>query len=439
MPVISQMSSVVSRAGVLLCLLLLAVGLFLAYELQLAEANEHMGYRAFPVDLSYVILLTATVSFLGVLMPTAIRRPSDFFIFLYGLFVLLPYATLYPIRNPVETLDFIVFFAVLVGPFLAVRVVSVAVPPLRVPRIITPNVLVLLLVLLCICGVILALSNPTASAGFDLVSAYERRIQGRDIYSGTPMAYLNAAIVNGFAPFLAFFAGWQRRVGLLMLSLFCGLTFFYLLGLKAPLLYIVVALVIGYSARRGKVYTMVKTIYLLLLTAFIVFLFECLLFDYSFVGDYFIRRALSVPAWVSSAYFEFMTSGTVTPWHPLHGVELSKPITFLVGENFLGFPGMNANTNAFVYQLVGSGVPMYLATILLVACVFALLDAAYAYRRNPALIYVGFSYAILLTEQAATTALVSSGIGMLVILTVFSGAGEHVKASFLSRRWAAEA
>lgn len=420
------MSSLFARAGALSSLFVLAVGLLMAYGLQLAETNEYMGYREFSIDLPYIMVSVSAIFVIGMLMPTAIRTPSNFFTFLYGLFVLLPYATLFPIRNPVGLQDFMLYFFALAGPFFAVRIVSVVVPPLRVPGLITQKALVFLVVLLCLTGMFLALSTPPASAGFDLATSYERRIQGRDIFAaGTPLAYLNAAIVNGFAPFLAFVAGWQRRVWLLALSLLCGLAFFYLLGLKAPLLFIAVASVIGYSTRMGKVHAMVRTIYILMFGAFVLFLVEYLLFGYSLVGDYFIRRAFSVPAWLSSAYFEFMASGSTTAWLPLQGINSPEPITFLVGEGFLGFPGLNANTNAFIYQLAAGGIPMYALTILLVACVFALLDATYACRRNPALVYLGFSYAILLTEQAATTALVSSGIGMLVLLVVFSGAGER--------------
>ena len=52
--------------------------------------------------------------------------------------------------------------------------------------------------------------------------------------------------------------------------------------------------------------------------------------------------------------------------------------------------------------------------------VFAVLDGVYASKANPVLLYVGFAYAILLPEQAATTALLSSGVGALVALGVFS-------------------
>lgn len=420
------MSIVIGRAVALICVFILAIGLLAAYDLQLAETNEYMGYRSFPLDLSYIICSGAGVFVIGMLMPTTIKMPSDFFTFLYGLFVLLPYASLFPIRNSVEFLDFLFFFVVLAAPFFAIRLSSFAVPALKVPALITSETVIISLVILCIAGVCFALSTPPASAGFDLATAYDRRIQGRDIFpAGTPLAYLNAAIVNGFAPYLAFVAGWQRRGWLLAFSLLSSLAFFYLLGLKAPLLFIAVAYVIGYSERVAKLSRMSRNIYILLLVAFILFIVEYYLSGYSYIGDYFIRRALSVPAWLSSAYLDFMASSENPTWSPLQGVNSSQPITFLVGEVFLGFPGLNANTNAFIYQLAAGGIPMYALTILLVASVFALLDANYKCTRNPALVYLGFSYSILLTEQAATTALVSSGIGALIMLVTFSGVSKR--------------
>lgn len=420
------MSVLFARASALSCLVALTFGLLTAYFLQLAETNEYLGYLEFPFDAPYVLALVAAILIIGMLMPVEIRCPSDFFKFLYGLFVLLPYAILFPIRSSVELLDFMIFFSALAGPFLALSAVAKVVPPLRVPRLISQDALVFMVVLVCALGVLLALLNPPASAGFDLATSYERRMQGREIFpTGTPLAYLNAAIVNGFAPFLAFVAGWQRRYWLLAFSLICGITFFYLLGLKAPLFFITLGFIIGYSVSIKRAHTIARTIYILMLIMFLLFILEYTLFGYSLVGDYFIRRAFSVPAWMISVYFDFMTSSSRPDWLPLGGVSSTEPITFIIGEGFLGRPGLNANTNAFLYQLAAGGIPMYLLTILLVAFVFALLDAAYKCRRNPILIYLGFAYAILLTEQAATTALLSSGIGVLVILVLFSGSGEE--------------
>jgi len=413
-----------ARVAALAWLFLLAAGILMAYNLQLAETNEYMGYRTFSINFPYLISLVLAVIFIGMLIPSEIKKPSDFFTFLYGIFVLVPYMTLYPIRYPTGGLDLIIFFFALAGPFCIVRIVGVIAPAVRFPRLIPVKILIFLLALLCLVGVFFALLNAPVSSGFNLETTYDRRLEGRDIFPiRSPLAYLSAAIVNGFAPFLAFIAGWQRRTWLLAFSFFCGFAFFYILGLKAPILLIAVASVIGYLARTGRIHKMTKIVYILLFSTFIFFLLEFVFFGYSFVGDYFIRRALSVPPWVISAYFEFMNSSS---WSLLLGVSSDESITFIVGEEFLGFPGLNANTNSFIHQLAAGGIPMYALTILLVTCVFLLLDATYECRRNPALQYIGFSFAILLTEQAATTALVSSGIGALVIFVVFSGSANNV-------------
>jgi len=410
------------HVGALTYLFLIALSILAAYVFELAEANESMGYFLFPIDLPYIVTSALAIFAIGKLMPRIIRKPSDFLICLYGLFILLPFAVLYPIRNTVNIQQFIFIFFTIFIPFLAFRVLSVTSITLRLPVVVKEKKMIFIITMLCITGALLALLDPPMSAGFDMVSSYDRRLEGRDIYStGTLMAYSISAIVNGFAPFLAFVAVWRRRVLLFCFTLLLWLVFFYLLGLKAPLLYICIASLIGYSVRVGKSLLIIKYLYIILLIIFTLFFVEYFLFEYSYINDYFIRRAFSVPPWLISAYFEFMASSSSGYWYPLQGVISTEPISMIVGEVFLDFPGLNANTNAFVYQLAADGVVGYALTIVLVFGVYMLLDATYARKHNPALLYLGFAYAILLVEQAATTALVSSGIGLLIAIVIFSG------------------
>ncbi|MDY0096650.1 MAG: hypothetical protein RBT80_28455 [Candidatus Vecturithrix sp.] len=196
--------------------------------------------------------------------------------------------------------------------------------------------------------------------------------------------------------------------------------FYYLLGFKAPFAYIILATLIGGAVRGGRICIIPRVVYLIFSLIFGAFIFEYLFFGFSLTGDYLIRRVLSIPPYVISAYFDFMGAGSSFHWSVAEGVNRSEPITFLVGESFLGFPGLNANTNTFIYQLAAGGVPLYALTIMLVVSVFAMLDAVYAGKKNPALLYLGSLYAVLLTEQAATTALVSSGVGLLIVLNAMS-------------------
>lgn len=415
------MHALLARASCLSFLFIISTGLLTAYALQLAETNEYIGYRVIPIEIGYVASLSLALGSSSLLMPTKITKPSDFLSLLHCLFVLLPYSILYPIRQEISYSDFFLYFYALAAPLIAVKLIVLVIPPVRFPAAIGQRTLVWLVLLFCLVGLALALSNAPSAAGFDFSTSYERRIEGRSIFSaGTPLAYINAAIVNGFAPFLAFFAGWRRNTYLLAIAMICGLGYFYLLGLKAPILFIALAFMIGRVARLGKIHHLVRYMYFLLLGVIAIFFIEYLFFGFSLTGDYLIRRAFSVPPFIASAYFEFMSSNSTVPWTSIEGADTAEPITFVIGEWFLGFPGLNANTNAFLYQLAAGGIPMYALTTVLVASVFAILDSAYATKGEPALLYLGFSYSILITEQAATTAIVSSGLGLLILLTIFS-------------------
>jgi hypothetical protein len=206
-------------ASVLVCvcrlgwIFLLAAGLLTAYAWQLAEVNDYMGYRAFSIDLPYLISAASGLCVTGLFMPHKIRRPSDFFLLLYGLFVLMPYAVLYPSRIEVLPFDFMLYFSALAFPMVVVRIASAATFSVKIPGLIDQRFIVWVIVFLCAAGLAYALSNAPNSASFDLENSYDRRIEGRGIFHpGTVGAYLNMAITNGFAPFLAFFSAWRRNI-----------------------------------------------------------------------------------------------------------------------------------------------------------------------------------------------------------------------------------
>jgi hypothetical protein len=219
---------------------------------------------------------------------------------------------------------------------------------------------------------------------------------------------------------LAFTAAWKRKKYILFISLFAGAGYFYLLGLKAPIVLIMSGYTLGYFYRIGKFGVLAKFVYLFFILLFFVSGIELLLNDYSYISDYFIRRAFTVPPYLISAYFDFFAEAYGHEWELIGGVSSDRPVTFLVGEEFLGYADLNANTNAFLYALASGGLPIYLLTVLLVSAVFWALDSVYESGGNAVAIYLGFAFSVLLTEQAATTILASSGIGFLVIVIVFS-------------------
>lgn len=406
-----------ARVFLLVNLLLLAAAILAVYEIQIADDNAYLGYRHVGADPQHLLLLVVSVLVVGVLLPVEIRRPSDFFSLFHILLVVLPYAALFPIGGQVAAAQYWLNFATLLAPLLVLRVGAASTVGLRMPSPMSYGSLELAIVALCMLGTAYAFLHAPSSAGIDLGSAYDRRIEGREIFqAGTLAAYLNAAIVNGFAPTAAFLAGWRRRNWLLAVALASGAAFYYVIGLKAPIFYVGLAYLVGYAIRMGAVGRFVAVVLGLLWLALLAAFVEYVASGYSFVADYFLRRVFAVPSYLMAAYFEFMFQDPFSGWRPEVGFRAAEGITYFVGETYLGVPGANANTNAFLYQLAGGGLPGYLVTTLLVSCVFAYLDAVHRASRNAGFVFLGFLYAILLVEQAATTALASSGIGGLILL-----------------------
>ena len=141
------------------------------------------------------------------------------------------------------------------------------------------------------------------------------------------------------------------------------------------------------------------------------------IYQHSFVSDFIFRRLFAVQAQVQGYYIDFiMGSGTIS-WNFLTG-STGKGFNpaFYIGEYYFGNPDTNANTNAFLYAFSLNGILGYLFAAFFVMVALTVFDALYRASKNPAYLFLGFIYGLLLVEQAYSTAIVSSGVGLLFIL-----------------------
>jgi len=126
-----------------------------------------------------------------------------------------------------------------------------------------------------------------------------------------------------------------------------------------------------------------------------------------------------VQAEVQGYYLDFLMVDTPPFWNFFSGVhDQSFSATYYIGNTYLGNPDSNANTNAFLYAIVANGILGYAVATVFVASFLVLLDRLYRATQNPGYILIGFIYGYLLTEQAFSTSMVSSGVGLIFILTV---------------------
>jgi hypothetical protein len=224
-------------------------------------------------------------------------------------------------------------------------------------------------------------------------------------------------VSNAIAPTVAFIAGYRTRFTLLLISASIVSIFYFYLGLKAPIFFVLVGFSLGLFFRRNGVSRVGRQFTALILAAFFCFNFELLISDYSYIGDYFLRRAFAVPAYLNQIYLEIIAD-SFGPWRPWYGVTTGLPISMYVGD-YLGDPTLNANTNTFLYALLGNGFSAYFFHVLIVSLVLWCCNLKYIECRNGIWMWIAFLFSLLVIEQSVTTVLLSSGIALLIIFFSF--------------------
>ncbi|MDG5499211.1 hypothetical protein [Marinobacter sp. BGYM27] len=420
-----------TRGFSMICIVFVSLGIVLAYYLQIEETNRYFGYKVLSLKIDNLLAITVSLLFVYFMIPRKVAKPSDFFFLFHLTFVIVPYSILYTIRGGEALSTYFLAFTVLIIPVIAVRISGEIASDysLIIPKFINDRFFLVFVFFFCLVSVFYTLINPTLSAGFDLDTSYVRRLQGRDIYQqGTVISYLNATVMNGFIPFIAFVGVATKRAWLFFLSIVFCIVFYYILGVKSPLFSVFLSALVGFCVRKDRLHLIGGVLFLGLSFLFVVFFVEYSISGYSIAGDYIVRRAFTVPPFIMSAYFEFMFYDNSWGWSAWSGVGSEKPITFLVGEGFLDYKGLNANTNTFLYQLASNGVAGYSITVIFVSLFFGILDSSYKFRKNNLLIYVGFSYSLLIVEKNAFTALLSSGMALLFVLALVNGYGDDCHA-----------
>ncbi len=424
-----------SRLFHILGLLALGGMALIVYQFQLQYTNAYMGFLPIDIGVTYLFPALFFSVLFGIFLPARISQPSDIFLVFYAAFVILSYVFFYAGASDVGITAFMFRLSVTAFPFVVVRLLGSVKWRLSIPLDLKPETLLIILVGIAVSGVAVALYSSGSSGGFSIADAYDRRMAGRDIFqAGSLIAYLNVMTMNGINPFIAFLGGLLNRKSLGAFSLGCSLVFFYSIGVKAPIAFVGLAYLIGMGIRTQNLALFFNMIVLLTMLLFVGFLVEFSVSGYSEIAEYFFRRVYVIPGFDVQRYMELIYERGVAIWSPLTGIQSDLSVTYLVGATFFGNDQANVNTNAFTYALAAGGYLGYVVITVGVAAFFKILDALHEASGNAGYLYIGFLYAILLAEQAATTAFVSSGVGLLFFLVVLSGRGWHPHIKALTHR-----
>lgn len=390
------------------------IGLISIYYFKGYSSNEYMGFNQLDFDLFSLFSVFVVVFYFLFFLRKPVYKPSDIFIGFYGLIVFTPYVALHGVWGRDE-FSYLIDLVMLLFPVLGVVVIRlIKFKSFRFYCFREIFVLYLIIILSILVVFYLIFNSPT-SASFSLLDSYTRRIEARELYgSGTFISYFSSMVMNGVLPALAFLGVVSRRVFIAFFPLVLFLCFYYIYGVKAPLLYIFLSYVFAVFYTCYSVSSFFKFIFTMIIVSFVVAWIEFAFMGYSFLEDYLIRRVYYGGSYLIGAYFELFDSESFSR---LTGLGDRASASMYVGEEYLGRDNLNANTNTFLYYLIQYGYLGYFMSVISVGFIFSFFDTLY--KKNKLFLYLSFIYTLLILEQSFTTALLSSGIGVLAILYLF--------------------
>ena len=386
-----------------------------AHEVQLVDTNAYMGFHTLGISIYYIIRIAIGFAVLWLILPKRYEQPSDYLLFIYGLFTLAPFIVFGQVNGSAFQYYFIGLI-VIATPLILIKILKRIKIKLSLISLLHTRYIVYALIFFSLATVTMSFSSAPSSSGFTLADSYDRRIEGRDIYlAGSFLAYAIGMTMNGIAPFLSFYSGLTNRKFIFLFSFMTAVMFFYLVGVKAPVAYVILSFGVGLLVRHNKM-NKLPHIFLTLVTGiFFLFVVELAVINYSLIAEMSFRRINVIPGQMVSYYLELMSDSN--SWSLLSGIEYPQGVTYLVGCIYYTCE-TNANTNAMVYSLAAGGLFGYIVVTFLVTFFYFLLDNIYSKTRSPSLVFVGLFYGLLIAEQAAPTALVSSGFALLTMLFI---------------------
>lgn len=385
------------------------------------------GLLKLTAEPSHLIVALMWMVLVVLFIPRSIRKPSDFFLLLYNLACFLWGSIFWPITGLVRLEQVPMFMLLLALPSLAVlllrtkitKCVSSYLPPIQLASW-RHNTIPLALI--GFAGALLAyLTLGDGSFGFQGV--YERRLEARLVLPDHPLAnYALNMATNGAVPLLAFIASYRRSWWPGLAAIGYVVLIYWLVGQKSPILNVAVMMGAGAAARAPRIWNnLVPIFHIGVIVVYGSSLLLTAINGSVAIADIVVRRISVIQPQIQSYYFDLWVKSN--PMDMLFGLDKGRyaDYTYMIGDLYLKNGSDNANVNAFMYSLVSKGVVGYCISIIIIIFVLSLLDSFFQKTRRFEFYGLAIMFSILLSEQAYTTSLLSSGIAVcLVLVMLFS-------------------
>lgn len=407
-------------------LIFIAIAGAFIYIGQFEETEAYAGAMPLLVSMraDYWFLLLVWLAVFATLWPTKVSLPSDLFLCIYLLGSCFFSSIYWPSTRLIDFTQAFFLACLLFLPAILILICTKITVLLRkktaekqwhgLPKSWFAPTLVVLLLL----AMVLGYQTAGSDASFGLDDVYERRISGRDKFAENIVsAYLLQMSSNVFAPLLAFLSVKDGKKFGLALAVIFAIFSFWILGLKSPMLNICLLISLGYLLKSGKYPQLARWFLQAFAGVMLLAVLEMYFYDKSILADYGIRRAGLVSSMIQAYFIDAMS---YKDWYVsmLRGIDIdgfSTPAYF-VGAMYFGNEMTNANTNAYIHELALWGLPGYFFITIIMTSFLILLNTLYSHYGLVEAFALSAIAGLLLIEQAFSTMMVSSGIGIGLVL-----------------------
>lgn len=385
--------------------------------------HEYMGAAQKIVDVELIVYLLLLAFYCSFLCGSKIRTPGDLVVILLVL-VLVPHALVLNGAN-IFSPEASPFSGVPLGVLVGVSLIGLSNKIYFYHRNndAKGGHYIILLAVVNIAVLAFIFFKSLGYFSFDYSAQYIRRALARDVFAaGSPSGYIASIGTQAFFPVLFAWGVYKRSSFYFFLGALNVLILWGAFGQKYPFFVLVlIYLLMAYFRRYGQI----KAAWLLLFAIgfLAVGILEHEITGYSYINDYFVRRAFVVPSSLLGVADLFASSNASNGYSDtLIGAFLgsvrSEPLSFQMGTTIFNNPDLNANVNflAISYlQLKYLGV--FLETSI-VGGVVMLLNYLYTCRSSFLSIPVALLFATKILEQSLPTVMLGSGVSFMLLFIV---------------------
>ncbi|MBF8795120.1 hypothetical protein IRZ70_20080 [Pseudomonas monteilii] len=388
--------------------------------------HEYMGAAAKPVGVGLIIYLAILAPVCALLCGSRVERPGDLIVTLLFL-VVVPHALVLEAANQFAP-DAVPWRGISLGVIIGMLIIASAnklrfyESQNRQSDSLSRNCLALLALFNFFVLLFIFLKSASFFS-FNFSEQYMRRALARDVFqAGSGAGYLASIGTQAFFPVLFAWGVYRKSRKYVLLGIANAFVLWGAFGQKYPFMVLVlIFLLMKYFRHYGGV----KLSWLLAggIAFLLLGVMEYEIFGYSYLNDYFVRRAFIVPSTLLGAVDNFVSwfgfnSYSDTLLSSLMGVAKSEPLTFRIGQEIFSNPKLNANVNFFAIAYLQSGYAAVVVEAAFVGTVVILLN--YLYMRYGAFITipVGLLFATKILEQSLLTVLMGSGVFLMLAFLV---------------------